>query len=698
MRRILLSASFFMLTLHVNAQSAQEWFEKAMQQLTGKQYAEAVESCNRALSLNPDYAEAYTRRGAVYYYMKEFDKTITDCSKALELNGQLEKAYYNRGLAYYQQGKYPLALPDLRKVLELNATIVKDNSFFYSAYGYSASRSGNYEESVVAYDKAIALVPDNGSYYATRGIGKHQLKQFDAAIADYSKAIEYNPAEVINYYNRARAYHIQKKYKEAYADYKKAIPLDPKSAYTEDYSSYGYEAYILQQYYDCTNAYDQAIAAAPGNGGFYRLRGVCREELKRYSEAISDYSEAIKLGETSISLWSGRALCYYETKQYDKAIPDYTRYLKEHPQEHTVYNMRALCYHSLSKWPESLKDLDEAVRLKPTEPIYINNRAYSHYMMGNYEKALNDYEACARIGGKDFVIYYFFWDKALLQYAQQPAASADIIYNNAMALLKRKPEDGFIKQVMNAAIAKFSNDGRFYLAKYIAMKQDVDYAADRYSAIEKAAQLLSNDAAANYYLGLERFYQNRDSEAKALFDKSMALGGSYLIAENSKELGNGNYKQVIINRETRAYEKQQTTTNTIQPGMSNEAALREMGQGLMSKLQAQGFRIEVSEYCSNVKSNLVQLDRRAGATLNYGNAILVIVILPTGANVRLLDSHNATCTNPVNTGIDFNNGGFNIKQCGKNNEFKDGTAVWYNITSFNQAEFFYFVATYSGRN
>jgi tetratricopeptide (TPR) repeat protein len=699
MRQILVSAVFFVLSLPIAAQSAQEWYDKAMQQVQEKQFTEALESCNKALMLNPDFAEAYNRRGYIYYQQKQYENTIADCSKALAIDPQLAKAYVNRGLAYYLQGNYTSALPDLRKVTALNEAIVKDNGFFYAAYGYAAYVNGNTEESMTALDKAITLAPNNGSYYASRGDCHYKLMQYDAAIADYSRAIEYNnPAVASNYYNRAGLYHLQKKYREAYTDYYKAFAVDPKIATKKDYSNYGYEAYFIKQYDQCIKIYDQAIANEPNNGSYHRVRGACKEELKLYQEAISDYSQAIKLGDTNITLWLGRGFCYYETKQFEKAIPDYNRYLKEYPQEHAAYNIRAICYHNMGNWPESLKDLDEAIRLNPSEITYINNRAYSHFMMGNYDKALNDYENCARMGGKDYMIYYYFWDKALLQYVQQPTANADIIYNNAMALLKRKPEGGLIKQAMDAAIAKFPNDGRFYLTKYIAMKQDVDFGAERIPSIEKAALLMPNDAAALYYLGMERFLQNKDNEAKSLFDKSMSLGGSYLIADNSRFLGNGNYKQVIINRETRAYERQQTPKNTIQPGMSNEAALREMGQGLMGKMQALGYRIEVSEYCSNVKSNVEQLNRQPRATLKYGDGIVIIVVSPEGADVRLLDSHNAPCTNPTKTGVEENVGGFNIKQCGKNNVFEDGSLVWYNIMSFNRAEFFYFLATYNGKN
>lgn len=700
MRKIISSSVFLILSFIASAQTAQEWFDKAMQQVNEKQFAEAIESCNKALALNPDFAEAYNRRGYTSYLMKEYDKTIADCSKAIALDAQLAKAYYNRGMAYYKKQNDQMALPDLRKVMQLNEGLVKDNPTFYSSLGYAAYITKNYEESLMAYNKAIALKPDNGSYFATRGTAKYLLKQYDAAIADFNEAIKLSPDLAYSYYNRANVNYVLKKYKEAYTDYKKAIELDAKSANIDNYSNYGYSAYIATQYNDCIAAYDKAIAIEPANASYYRLRGTCKQELKSYNEAISDYSEAMKLGDTYIGMWSGRGWCYYETKQYDKAIPDYNVYLKQFPEEHTAYNIRALCYHNLSKWAESLKDLDEAVRLKPTEPIYINNRAYSHYMLGNYEKAFNDYEACKRIGGKDFVIYYFYWDEALLKYVQQPSPSADIIYNNAMALLKLKPKKGFIKEVMNAALAKFPNDGRFYLVKYIAMKQDVDFGADRVTAIEKAAQLLPNDAAANYHLGFERFLANRDSEAKALYDKSMALGGNYLVAENAKDLGNGNYKQVIINRETGAYQTQQTVSNNnnMVSGMSNETALRAFANELIKGMTNKGFKIAVSEYCSNVQSNTTQLTRQPGATINYGDAISIVIVSSADSEIRLLTSHNSPCTGNVGTGMDEVSGPFKVKQCSQNSPHPDQTFVWYNITSFNKSEFFYFVGTYSSQN
>ena len=53
----------------------------------------AIEDCNKAIELKPDYAEVYYNRGLTYGIKGDFDRTIKDCNKAIELNPKFSLAY-----------------------------------------------------------------------------------------------------------------------------------------------------------------------------------------------------------------------------------------------------------------------------------------------------------------------------------------------------------------------------------------------------------------------------------------------------------------------------------------------------------------------------------------------------------------------------------------------------------------------------
>ena len=65
------------------------------------QYDQAILDFNKALEINPGYADAYYNRGIVYYSKKEYAKSWDDIKKAQGLGGQVP----------------PEFLEDLRKAL-----------------------------------------------------------------------------------------------------------------------------------------------------------------------------------------------------------------------------------------------------------------------------------------------------------------------------------------------------------------------------------------------------------------------------------------------------------------------------------------------------------------------------------------------------------------------------------------------------
>ena len=68
---------------------------------------------NKAISLNPAYAEAYSNRGVVFYENKEYDKALQDYDKAISLDPKLANAYNNRGFLYAAQGKLDASIRGL---------------------------------------------------------------------------------------------------------------------------------------------------------------------------------------------------------------------------------------------------------------------------------------------------------------------------------------------------------------------------------------------------------------------------------------------------------------------------------------------------------------------------------------------------------------------------------------------------------
>ena len=102
------------------AVDSETYFKRGVNYLEQGKYEQAIGNFNKAIELNPKYANAYYNRGVAYYSKGEYDKAIADYTKAIELNPKFAKAYNDRGIAYKNKGEYDKAIADYTKAIELN--------------------------------------------------------------------------------------------------------------------------------------------------------------------------------------------------------------------------------------------------------------------------------------------------------------------------------------------------------------------------------------------------------------------------------------------------------------------------------------------------------------------------------------------------------------------------------------------------
>jgi len=148
---------------------------------------EAIDHCNEAIRLVPDYVDAYNNRGIIYDRLGQYQLAIENYNKAIAIKTDYAYAYYNRGIVYAKTGQYQLAIED--------------------------------------YNKAIAIEPDYADAYNNRGVVYSKLSQYQRAIEDYTKAISLKQDYADAYNNRGITYFKQGSKKICCDDLLKACKL-----------------------------------------------------------------------------------------------------------------------------------------------------------------------------------------------------------------------------------------------------------------------------------------------------------------------------------------------------------------------------------------------------------------------------------------------------------------------------------------
>ena len=65
---------------------------------------------SKALELDPSFAEAYEKRGMLYFFQEKFDKVIRDFQANIRLAPQRAEAHRMLGMGYLKSGYYEQAI------------------------------------------------------------------------------------------------------------------------------------------------------------------------------------------------------------------------------------------------------------------------------------------------------------------------------------------------------------------------------------------------------------------------------------------------------------------------------------------------------------------------------------------------------------------------------------------------------------
>jgi tetratricopeptide (TPR) repeat protein len=262
----------------------------------------ALDDCNKAVALDPDFEFDYLCRGWVYQDMGENALAIIDFAKCAVISkspGWMKQA---------EQGLYEIVLKDLDNAIKLNpndANAYRNRAFAYwgqigrvykNISGGEAKANEAFDLAIADYTKAIELDPNNAARY-TDMLGVYtESGKSDLALVNCNKAIELEPNNANNYGSRGLTYWQMGQYDLALADYNKAIELDPNNA----------NAYLWRgQLYDNSLGkndlaladYNKAIELNPGGAFYYFARGSLYVEMGKNELARVDLEKCLELNQ-----------------------------------------------------------------------------------------------------------------------------------------------------------------------------------------------------------------------------------------------------------------------------------------------------------------------------------------------------------------------------------------------------------------
>ncbi len=185
--------------------------------------AEAIVHYQKALEINPDFAEAHNNLGTALLNQGRLEEASEHYHQAFDKDPTFAEAHNNLGILLTKQGRTAEAIEEYRKAIELNP----NRTEFYYNLGNLLATQGRNAEAIALFQQALAVEPDNAKVrYNLANILTTQGRR-DEAIEQYQQTLKQMPDSVHAHYQLGLLLQIQGRYTAAIAQLQKVLELDP---------------------------------------------------------------------------------------------------------------------------------------------------------------------------------------------------------------------------------------------------------------------------------------------------------------------------------------------------------------------------------------------------------------------------------------------------------------------------------------
>jgi serine/threonine-protein kinase len=283
--------------LELGRDLAQVHFTTGLVELSGGEYARAIESLRTALQIEPANADAMRELGNAYDAAGKGAEAEKTFRQAAELRPDSWAASKDLAVFYNRHGRLRDALPWFQRVV----AITPDSYASYSNLGGIYLRLGRHAEAAAALQKSLALRPTSKAYM-NFGTIRYFEGRFQEASDAYRKAAELAPSDERTWGALADALRwLPGNADEVIGAYRQAIALaEQKAAMNPSDGELRSRLAMYHAYAGDRDAADseisEALRLAPGDGAVLFRAALVHEQLGRRYEALAALEQAFLAG------------------------------------------------------------------------------------------------------------------------------------------------------------------------------------------------------------------------------------------------------------------------------------------------------------------------------------------------------------------------------------------------------------------
>jgi tetratricopeptide (TPR) repeat protein len=139
-------------TDHLDFQ-VRDLYKKGVNYMSNDKLSDAIRSFELALRLDPNYVEAWIKKGYAHFHLRDFSFAISSYDMALNIDPDNHEAWNLKGLAYYKMNNYTKAIECCTKALDSNPN---DGLVWYN-YACYLTLDGKIDNGMEALKRAIEI-------------------------------------------------------------------------------------------------------------------------------------------------------------------------------------------------------------------------------------------------------------------------------------------------------------------------------------------------------------------------------------------------------------------------------------------------------------------------------------------------------------------------------------------------------------
>ena len=387
--------------ISINPNYAEAHFNLGMVLLmikTGEDGQDAMPSFKEAIRINPDYAEAHYQLGSIYRNFafwhegakESLDDAIASFKETIRINPDHAKAHYELGIIYDRLNRYDDGLASLEKHTRIKPNDISSQLVLARLY----KNTKDYEKAIFYAAKVKNLYEKQGNKVeANRASRDLELyTHVPNAIASYKERIRLKPHDAeahYNYYSELH-YNLGMNYfkldfghhNDAIFSFKEAIRINP-----------GYSA----AHKDLGATYSKQIL----NKCRWRIRGKCKPLPGDYDVAIDSFLRAIGINPDDAEAHYGLGIIYDRLNRYDDSIASFKEAIRVNPDYTEAHYKLGSIYSILKRYDDAIAPYKEVIRIKPNDAVAHSDLGDMYSKLERYDDAIAPYKEVVRIKPKD---------------------------------------------------------------------------------------------------------------------------------------------------------------------------------------------------------------------------------------------------------------------------------------------------------